>query len=154
MLTESVNSEHDNRLEFDITELQELARDTLYRSDCLFVLECCDSDFDGTAPTDIPDETGTTLEEERANSLMRMETMTAGVGGIDIDLGSENYVRRLARAMRQLKQPTTVESIAASIEAPDTYCEGYYRRDSGDESIVLWPLAAEETEAGGVESYA
>lgn len=144
------------QLYFDLTELQEHARDWTGRCDCLFVLECCYAAHDGMAQLDATfgevyvhsyGDDDLTIGKGRTNNLMQMETIGAGMGLVTIGNGEQNWGRRFASNLEKHREPMTVRSRADMIR-DRSGAEGYYRQDSPlaeETSIVLAPLTEEQS---------
>jgi hypothetical protein len=132
------------RLRFDLTRLQELARDK-YDSDFLFVVECCESGGRPNVGMDAP--SAALLASPKPQII---ETLGAGVKIANGDVNAD-FSRRLAQNLRsdtgprnvrqRFNQIDTGESLwdpTGSVRAPGTYKLEY--PPNGSASIVLQPV--------------
>lgn len=111
---------------FDLTNLQELARDNCF-SDSLWILECCDADCDGMEA--VGRCAGRYLVD------VKMETLGAGVGSVFAYNDARDFTRRLAAELNGMRRGTVVttqmvfEDMAAKLWP---YMRGFHRQDGLD----------------------
>ena len=135
------------RLSFDLTRLQQLARDK-YDSDFLFVFECCES---GGGPNVGMDPPSAALLASPKSQII--ETLGAGVA---IYIGDDNtdFSRRLAHNLSSDTGPTSVRERFKQIDTGESLwdrtgtvrCPGTHMLEyptNGSASIVLQPVVGQ-----------
>ena len=121
-------------IHFSLTRLQTCARDE-FDMDVLFIFECCFGGVDAMPA----------IIFTQHSSTKKMETIAAGEGKIWVGTPLD-FSRRFAEALDSNKDARTVEEIFSGIKSEVgtdreyPTAPGSYRRDCGQQSIVLQPL--------------